>query len=202
MKTKPGPGFALATVVVATLALHAAPGECAARSVAIDPSARAAGMGNASTAVFWSDNANEWANPALLGYGAGLAYRWGRTPLLPDLASDVEFRSHRFAYGWGGLGLAAGGLTLDYGSQPLIDASGSQLGVYVPSERIRPAGGGMSLARALRTIATWRGADAPAITRYADLALGVARKSVRVDLAPSPTARPRRTRATWESSSV
>jgi hypothetical protein len=83
---------------------HAQPGV----SLDLDPSIRASGMGRASGAVFW-DATNAWANPALLGYQKGIRYEWGRTALVPDLASTVSFETETWKFGAGGLGFSASG---------------------------------------------------------------------------------------------
>lgn len=169
--------------MVGTLALQPAlaSAQIVVPSTSLDPSPRAAGMGGVSTAVFWSNDPNEWANPSLLGYGDGLTYRWSR--IEPGSRGDV-FRSHRFNYGWGGIGLAAAKLGLDYSAIDLTNPSGTQVGTFVPSERIDAIGGGVSISRVIRTVAALRGADAPGIARRADIAFGFVRKPVEVQLAP------------------
>ena len=50
----------------------------------IDPSLRSVGMGGASTAVFWGNNPNHWANPALLGSVTGVRFEASDVSLLPE----------------------------------------------------------------------------------------------------------------------
>lgn len=69
--------------------------ESGAQSLLIDPSVRSSGMGRSSNAVFWGSGPNYWSNPALLAFSRGVEYEWGRTQLVPDLASDVFFTSKR-----------------------------------------------------------------------------------------------------------
>jgi hypothetical protein len=128
-----------------------------------DPSVRAAGMGGASTAVLWSGDLNEGANPALLGYTRGVQYRWSDTEA-PESPVPIAFHSDRFSYGWGGLGLAIESRTVQY------DLTASE----------RPIAAAISLARSLETVASLRGGSAPAFTRYVDLAAGFAYRRVHV----------------------
>ena len=68
----------------------------------LDPSIGLAGMGRAGVAVFWDQDPEDWANPALLGSLRGIRYSYGRTQLVPDLAEDVYFTTQRIAVGFGG----------------------------------------------------------------------------------------------------
>ena len=176
--------LALVAAAVATVSTRPA---CAqqARSTRMDPSARSAGMGGASTAVLWSDDVNGWSNPALLGYSRGLRYGWANTVLI-SYASDVTFQTDRFSYAWGGIGLAVESHTLNYGRIELTDPLGTPIGSYEPTERVRPLSGGISVSGILETLASLRGASPPALTRYGDVAVGFARKAVRIRLAPAP----------------
>src|SRR2546422_11254952 len=94
------------------------------RSLDLDPSVRASGMGAASGAVFWGEDVNHWANPALLAYHRGFRYEWGNTRLVPGLAANVKFRREVLKVGGGGFAVWTAGqpsrqlgrLTLDYGT--------------------------------------------------------------------------------------
>lgn len=113
-----------------------------ARSMDIDTSIRAAGMGGASTGVVWGAP-NAWSNPASLGAMSGLWVEHGRTQLVPGLATDVFFRSDRFLVGGNGIGFAftgepdhLGGVDLNYGVSDQTDASGGVIGSFqAPSSR-------------------------------------------------------------------
>ncbi|HYM82285.1 MAG TPA: hypothetical protein VEY91_12855 [Candidatus Limnocylindria bacterium] len=175
----------LAAIALAVMAFDAV-AQGAARSVQIDPSVRASGMGGASTAVFWSNDTNEWANPALLAYQKGLQYHWSTTQLIPEIAPDVRFRAHRLGFGWGGLGLGVSRLTLDYGESEGTDEQGNPTGTFGSFERITPLGLGVSISLLLESLALLRGGEVPSIARYADVAFGYKRKDVDLQLAPSP----------------
>ncbi|HET9328731.1 MAG TPA: hypothetical protein VFQ05_18350, partial [Candidatus Eisenbacteria bacterium] len=113
------------------------------RSMDLDPSPRASGMGGASNAVFWDEVTNHWSNPALLGYQRGLSYEYGKTQLVPGLAADVHFTTNVVKLGGGGVGLAfsgkpfgLGGLHLSYGESQGTDPSGNPTGTYEAFEQI------------------------------------------------------------------
>src|SRR5262252_2559976 len=84
----------LSVFLASMAAVSAARAQGTGRSLDIDPSVRASGMGLASNAVFWDVGTNHWGNPALLGEQRGIAYEWGRTQLVPGLASDVTFTTN------------------------------------------------------------------------------------------------------------
>src|SRR5438093_2242589 len=112
-----------------------------ARSMDFDLSIRSAGMAGASNAVFWGGPLNHWANPAVLGYTHGIQYEYGKTQLVPGLATDVFIRSQAVKLGWGGIGRVAqgqpegvGGGLLDYGVGEGGDEGGN------PAGRFHPAG--------------------------------------------------------------
>jgi hypothetical protein len=150
-------------VLTVSVALVSWMDSACAQVTLFDPSVRAAGMGGASTAVLWSSDLNDWANPALLGYTRGAQYRWSDTEA-PESLWPIAFHSDRFSYGWGGLGLAIESRTVQYG--------------LTASER--PIVAAISLARSLETVASLRGGSAPPFTRYVDLAAGFAYRRVRV----------------------
>jgi hypothetical protein len=162
-----------------------------ARSLDLEPSVRAAGAGSAGSAVFWGGDPNYWANPALLGYHRGLRYEWGKTQLVPGLATDVFFKTERYTIGIAGIGVALagkphglGGLRLDYGATQGTDEQGNPTEIFDAYEDIQSLGIGVSLAELGAAIARHAGSDAPALARHVDIAVGMNRKHVKVVLAP------------------
>src|SRR5262249_44986061 len=117
------PVLLIAATLAASLLHSSAIAQGTARSMDIDVSIRSAGMGGAGAAVFWGQDLNHWSNPALLGGIQGIRYEQGKTQLVPDLASDVDFTSKVIKAGGGGLGIVwsgtapgPGGVLLSYGS--------------------------------------------------------------------------------------
>lgn len=162
-----------------------------ARSLDIDASVRSSGMGSASNAVFWGDDPNYWANPAMLGYHRGIRYEWSDTQLVPGLAADVHFRTYRYTAAADGIGIALlgkpqqlGGINLDYGTSEGVDPSGNPTGPFDSFERIHSWGFGASLGEVAATVARLTGHAPPAITRYVDVAFGASEKRVILSLAP------------------
>ena len=123
-----------------------------AQVLMVDPSVRAAGMGGTATAVFWSGDLDEWANPALLGYTTGFQYRWSRTRLVPSLPDDAFLSGHQIHYGFGGMGIAGGNNALDYGRLDLTNSSGVMVGTFEPRESARTWGIGFSLSRFVEAV--------------------------------------------------
>ena len=169
--------------VVCTLAIALGPGRtsasrAAAISLEIDPSVRSAGMGGATSSVFWGDDPNYWANPALLGYHHGIRYEWSKTQLVPDLASDVFFKSNRMTMGaWGlGFGFNLHPYELDYGES--VGTGGAH-----SFEDIDSWGIGLSLVEAGESLLELFGGERW-LRRYVDISLGYFQKKVFVDLAP------------------
>jgi len=160
-------------------------------SLAIDPSVISAGMGGASSAAAWSAEPNYWANPALLGYYDGVRWQWGRTRLIPDLASDVHYTTNRITLGYGGLGIESagpvGGMRLDFGSSIGTDPSGNPTGPIDAFEGTDALGFGVSLANLASSILALNGSELPDVARHLDVALGYARKHVDSQLAPGFT---------------
>lgn len=181
---------ALFTIV--GLGLLAAARAHAQGSLVIDPSIISAGMGGASSAVSWSAEPNYWANPALLGYYDGVRWQWGRTQLIPDLASDVHFTTNRVTLGYWGIGIESagspvGGLKLDFGQSQGTDPSGNPTGLIDAFENTDALGFGVSLANLAGSLLALNGAELPEIARHLDVALGYSRKHVDVQLAPGFT---------------
>src|SRR5262245_14296329 len=147
---------ALSLSIVASTAFAQGSG----RSLDIDHSIRAAGMGEASNAVMWGDELNQWSNPAVLGYVRGLHYEYGNTQLVLGLAADVFFRSHVVKLGGGGLGtyfagkpFGLGSVKLDYGTVEGTDQNGNPTGPFDSHEDIDSWGFGLSLARTFESVA-------------------------------------------------
>jgi hypothetical protein len=162
-------------------------------STFLDPSIAASGMGRSAVAVFWGDDPDDWANPALLGYHRGVRYTYGRTQLVPTLADDVFFTSDRLVLGIGGIGVSIagkpvdglGGYRLDYGLSEATDENGNVIGEFSSFEEVRQIGVGISVFRALENFIGSNGGEPPDISRYLDLSIGHAWKDIVVDLAPA-----------------
>ncbi|HEY3215261.1 MAG TPA: hypothetical protein VGK93_02085 [Candidatus Eisenbacteria bacterium] len=162
------------------------------RSLNLDPSIRAAGMAGASNAVFWGDDANQWANPALVAYHRGLRYEWGKTRLLPTLASDVFFRSELLKLGGGGLAIWTAGLPradlgrldLDYGENEATDPSGNWIGTFRSFERIDSWGWALSVAQLTESFARLAGKRLMSWSRYGDVSFGMSEKDLLMNLDP------------------
>lgn len=167
--------------------------ESGAISTFLDPSIAGSGMGRTGVAVFWHEDLNDWSNPALLGYQKGIRYSRGKTQLVPGLAEDVFFTSDRFAVGAWGVGVSMAGkpisglgqLYLDYGESEATDEEGNIVGTFNSFEEIHQVGVGVSVIRFLESVARATGGDPNALSRYGDLSIGHAWKSVVVDLAPA-----------------
>ena len=179
------------TLLIAAGAPATVHAQGSARSLDIDPSVRAAGMGAASNAVFW-EGGNQWANPALLGQQRGIRYEWGDTKLVPDITSDIHFRSNVVKFGGSGLGLALsgkpaiGGLKLDYGTSEGSDDQGN-LTTFDTFEDIESWGIGASLGQVTEGIAKLFGRETPALSRYGDVSLGMYSKDVKIQIAADAT---------------
>ena len=99
----------LSVAALLCLAAPLAHAQGTGRSLDLDPSVRASGMGAASGAVFWGDDLNRWANPALLAYHHGVRYEWGKTQLVPGLLANVFFRREILTVGGGGFAVWTAG---------------------------------------------------------------------------------------------
>lgn len=149
---------------------------------AVDPSVRSQAMGGASGAVFWGQNPNYWANPALLGFVEGIAYE---DAARGTFASDSKAR--RLTLGYGGVGLATAGPPFSglaqFESSLFLSVSG--LGDFDVSEETQSWGMGLSVSRILSTVAGLRGQEPPAISRYADVVVGYNHKTDKFSTDPS-----------------
>jgi hypothetical protein len=163
-----------------------------AQSTFLDPSVESAGMGGASVAVFWRDTPDDWANPAVLGLHRGIRYSYGKTQLVPDLADDVYFKSHRILLGGWGVGVNVSGkpidsmgkLRLDYGVSEATDIDGNVIREFTSYEEIRTFGVGVSLLELASNIAEATGGSRWGVSRWLMVALGHSWKDIVVDLAP------------------
>lgn len=186
--------FVLAAVLCLACGASSATGqsESGAQSTFIDPSIESAGMGGASVAAFWWETPDDWANPALLGFQRGIRYSYGNTQLVPDLADDVYFKSHRILLGAWGIGVNVSGkpidsmgkLRLDYGLSTATDVDGNPIGTFRSFEEIRTFGVGVSLLELASSIAEATGGSRWGVSRWLTVALGHSWKDVVVDLAP------------------
>jgi hypothetical protein len=157
-----------------------------ARSLDIDTSIRAAGMGGASAGVWWGEP-NVWGNPASLAEVHGAGWVDGRTQLVPGLASDVWLKSSRLLLGGAGVGLSLmgeplegiGQERLDYGP-PSVSFSG-----MTSYEQTEAWGFGVAPIRLFDAIRRAGGAAGASGPRRIDLAGGYQHKHTVVALAPS-----------------
>jgi hypothetical protein len=168
-----------------------------ATSLILDPSARAAGMGRASNAVFWGVDPDYWANPAVIGYYKGIRFVHGSTQLVPDHFDDVFFTSDRTALGAWGVGIAVAGdpfrnvgeMRLDYGEIPIVvegpDGEGVQIGTHSPYELVRTFSIGAGVLELATRLMNALGRDAPGAARFGEVSVGYTRKSYKVDLGPA-----------------
>jgi hypothetical protein len=157
--------------------------------VGVDPSCRSAGMGGASSAVFWGDDLDAWANPALPGLVEGVHYEDGLTSIFPG---EIDLVTRQTTLGYGGLGLSLVGQPFDglgkreIAMGPIYQTTAystvTSLSVY---DRTRSWGVGASLSRLLGTAARLRHREAPAFTRHADLAVGYAENVLESGWIPS-----------------
>jgi hypothetical protein len=150
-------------------------------------------MGGSSGSVFWGDGPNSWSNPALLGYRKGVAYEWGRTQLVPDLAEDVFFTTKRLSIGGWGLGIMmagkpvdkVGGLRLDYGESFATDPDGNIIGTFTSYEETHSISAGANLLEFAGHALAAGGLEAPAMSRFGDVSIGWGEKRTHVFLAPA-----------------
>jgi len=157
-----------------------------------DPSIEAAGMGGASIAAFWEENPNDHANPALMGFHKGLRYSYGTTQLVPELANDVHYTSHRILAGAWGVGVAmtgkpiksVGRLRIDYGPTVFTDVDGNDIGTFDPHEDLRSIAVGVSVFDLISSIRVAKGGDPLSFHHRFSLALGHAWKTYEADFGP------------------
>jgi hypothetical protein len=146
----------------------------------IDPSIRAAGMGDVSNGVFWEPASASWKNPALLGYQRGFTYERGRT----EWASmeGLWLRSDRILLGGWGVGVLLAGRPIDgLGGTSLDDdfPSGSRphgtphnMGQF--REDLNTLAVGVSAAEFMGHLLPRLGHSWPNVARFAEISVGVA----------------------------
>ena len=157
-----------------------------------DPSIEAAGMGGASIAAFWEENPNDHANPALMGFHSGLRYSYGTTQLVPELADDVHYASHRILAGAWGIGVAMSGkpiesvgyVGINYGPTEITDVDGNVIGEAEATEHVRSIAVGLSVFDLISSIRVARGGEPLSFNRRLSLALGHAWKTYDIEFAP------------------
>jgi len=176
--------FLLALMPVASRA------QGAARSMDIDTSIRAAGMGGASAGVTWGDP-NVWGNVASLSRVSGVRWEHTFTQLVPGLADDVWLRSNRLLVGAFGVGVSLlgvpavmDGVYLDYGTSHETDESGTVSGSFSSFETVNGQALAFSLPKTLDALTSSNG-GAMHLSDVFDLSLGLSRKRTYVELAPS-----------------
>jgi hypothetical protein len=181
----------LLVVALVSLAPLAAQAQGAGRSMDIETSVRALGMGGASAGVAWGDP-DVWGNVASLSRVTGVVWDQSRAQLVPGLATDVIFRSRRILLGGGGIGvnlmgmpLPIDGVKLDYGTSDNTDGNGVLLGTFQSYETVRGVGLAVSVPALVAALARSPGGVAEA-TQAFDVSVGVAGKHTHIALAPSP----------------
>lgn len=184
LRRRVGPaGTLIATALFIALSpsVGSAQGLSGAIGLFIDPSVRSSGMGRSAVGVFWGDDPNSWANPALLGYHHGVRFERGRTRLVPDVANSVFFTTRQLTLGAWGVGVRLAGkpidglgdLTLDYGrSQATNPGDPTPIGSFHSYEDISAFGVGLSAASFIDAAAQALGGADPGIRRSADFAVG------------------------------
>lgn len=158
-----------------------------ARSMDIDTSIRAAGMGGAGAGVGWG-SPSIWGNPAALGLVRGFHWEHGRTQLVPDLADNVIFESDRALLGVAGLAVSSmgepfGGLDLSYGETEWTGPGGSPGGTFESYERVEAKGFAVSAVSLIDGLRRLRGTDSD-LAAFGDFSYGIQRKRAVVALTP------------------
>ena len=154
----------------------------------VDPSPRSVGMGGASTAVFWGEGPNDWANPALLGNARGIRLVGSTRDIAPGQIYESSFRSQRLTLGAGGIGVSLMGEPFKGTGAQRLESPPIDFLIISPydttalslhsKETERSWGVGASLAESFESLARWRGHEAPAWTQRVDVAFGLNRKTI------------------------
>ncbi|HTO91441.1 MAG TPA: hypothetical protein VMJ70_09935 [Candidatus Sulfotelmatobacter sp.] len=179
-------GLALLGIVSSLEPAHA---QGTARSMDVDVSVRSAALGGASTAMFWGEERNHWANPAVMGYETDIRYVHGNSQLLPNLAPDVRFITDAVKFGGAGIGVVFsgqpyghGGVDLEYGPSVIFDP-GNFIGTFDSYEHVHSWGFGVNALAALDA-ALHLGGGAVRMARWADVSFGMNFKDTQVVFAP------------------
>jgi hypothetical protein len=162
------------------------------RSMDIDTSIRASGMGGAGAAVGWGEP-SVWGNPAAIALVRGIRLEHGRTRLVPGLPGDVYLESDRWLLGGMGVGVQFAGapgfgpgeIRLDYGLSQGFDPSGNPTGTFASFEEIEAFGVALSIAGVLDGIQALRGRPSR-WQRFGDVAAGFQQKHTTISLGPGP----------------
>jgi hypothetical protein len=156
---------ALAVFVIVAASAGSAWAQGAGRSLDIQPGGRQNGMGSAGVALVDDPTAATWWNPAGLGFVGRSAVELTYAQLVPGLADDVTYNFGTYVQpvqGWGAFGF--GFVFLSYGTSEGTDSSGNPTGEFTSNE-FSPA-------------VYWGTQILP------DLAVGLALKWIRIQLAP------------------
>jgi len=190
----------LATMLVAVLCSAPAwgVGESTAVVFLIQPSIRSWAMGTACNGVCWGIDPDFWANPAMLGYYHGIHFDHGRTQLIPMLADDVYFTTDRIAIGEWGIGVVTvdrpidglGRTRLDYGTWTATGPGGEIIGEFNSYEDMGVIGVGINLIETTENLIRLTGRSSPAVSRFAEVSVGLASKEAYVFLAPATAQTP------------
>lgn len=177
----------LLLVLLSTLILAIFPSLGWAQDVReINPSIRAAGMGNSASSAFWGGDPNYWVNPALLAYHEGLRFERGRTRIVPDLADNVWFTSKRVTLAAYGMGVSLEGWPIeDLGGSHLSFGELADLGDFEPTEENHAVGVGISAIHLLDSLLRTRGKDL-SWRRFGDVSGGVRKSETNLDWCSGP----------------
>ncbi len=160
-----------------------------ARSMDLDTSIRAAGMGGAGAAVWWGEP-GVWGNPASLSGVQGVGWLQGKTRLAPELFPDHRLDSQRLLLGGAGIGVSimgepvdVGRTRLDYGLSERTDPFGNPM-TFSSYEQVEGWGLGVSPLRLIEALRGARGGGEAAHMGPVEFAFGLQRKHTVVALAP------------------
>ena len=140
-----------------------------------DLSPRSVALAGTSAALFWGNDFDHWANPALTAFVHGLSYEYRRAQLVPGLAPDVAIESQPIKIGGGGAGVVASGKPSGKGVQ-------LSFGDPSTSEEADAWGFGVSATGLAGSMARLSGREMPDWMKRADVAYGMNFKNVRSTL--------------------
>ena len=173
---------------------HARSGRAERLFLSLEPSARLGHGASLLRRVFWGGDANDLANPALLGGQQGVQLNHGRTQLVPDLAADVYLRTDRLTLGLWGAGVLsvadrsrigsheAGLRTLDRDRR----VRSSSLVCFESHENPHSLGVGVNLLELAENLSYRRLHSPHPVSRFGDISLGYTTKKAEVHLAALP----------------